>query len=187
MDTSRSRRNSVSSTYLDDMEEDEKMVEDLLIPSPPLSASLSGSYFGSVFLPSNFHETQSSPANTNPGMFTPGCTSHNNFSDPPPSSPTSLFTTTDPFYLAQLQSLSNIHPHSQSVFTQNARLTQNSPFANSPFARSQCDQLHSPSQSSGMVANQPFGPSWYSTSRYTNFRFLRVFFPKLLCLDLRNV
>lgn len=150
IDTSRSRRNSVSSSCLEDLEEDEKMVEDLLIPSPPLSASLSSSHFGSVFLPSAFQEPQSSPTNTKAGIFNPAYSSHNNISDLPPSSPTaSLFTTTDPFYLAQLQSLNNTTPHPQSVFAQNARLTQNSPFARSL----QCDQLPSPTQSAGMAGN----------------------------------
>ncbi|KAH9482976.1 hypothetical protein JR316_0005076 [Psilocybe cubensis] len=150
IDTSRSRRNSVSSSSLENLEEDEKMVEDLLIPATSLSDSLSDSHMGSVFL--TYQDSQSSQANTNVEVFLPGYTSHNNFSDPFPSSPTtSLFTATDPFYLAQLESLNSPAAHPRSVFAQSACLNANSPFALSL----QSDQPCLSTQSSGLAGNHP--------------------------------
>ncbi|KDR74446.1 hypothetical protein GALMADRAFT_141483 [Galerina marginata CBS 339.88] len=130
MDTGRGRGNSVSSTYLDDMEEDERMVEELLIPSSPTLPSVSGSHFGNSFPTSTSASSNSfSQNNTNNNGFS----SYNHvYSEPSPSSPTangSLFTTTDPFYIAQLQASNNTAPQSPSVFAQNGRLAQSSPFA----------------------------------------------------------
>lgn len=150
MDMSRSRRNSVSSPYLedqmdiettmqmnslqshtstssavfmDDIEQDERSVEDLLIPSPPSSAPLFGSQIGSAF-------TSSTPQkSTNLSNIDQLHAPYMSGPDMSPSSPTgSTFTSTDPFYIAQLQSLNNA-THSQSLFAQNGRLPQNSPFA----------------------------------------------------------
>ncbi|KAF8906754.1 hypothetical protein CPB84DRAFT_1769554 [Gymnopilus junonius] len=107
---SRSRSNSVSTLYIDETEEDERMVEELLIPMSPASSSI-----------------PTSPSNSTPHLFSYS----NTYSDPRPSSPaTSLFTTTDPFYIAQLQALSQqSQPQTQTVFAQNGRLSQSSPFA----------------------------------------------------------
>ena len=104
------RTNSVSSTYFDEAEEDEKMVEDLLMPVTPSTSSM-----------------PTSPSTQVPN----GYPFSNAYSDPIPSSPTtSLFASTDPFYIAQLQALSQqSQPQTQSVFAQNGRLSQNSPFA----------------------------------------------------------
>ncbi|TFK43044.1 hypothetical protein BDQ12DRAFT_661782 [Crucibulum laeve] len=103
----------------DDMEEDERMVEELLMPSSPMSNAT----------PSNFLFSQQIP----PSPISP-LTSY-----PYPSSSSvapsaysaessqSLFTTTDPFYMAQLQASQN-YSSPQSVFSQTGRPTQTSPF-----------------------------------------------------------
>ncbi len=95
----------------DTMEEDERMVEELLLPSPnPASNSV---------------PTTSS--------FTP---SHPHAHLPPPSSCTpsnTLFTTTDPFYLSQLQNSQQAFAPNpavpQSIFAQNGKISQGSRFA----------------------------------------------------------
>ncbi|KDR68373.1 hypothetical protein GALMADRAFT_231333 [Galerina marginata CBS 339.88] len=153
MDTTphgRGRANSISSTYLDETEEDERMVEDLLIPlSAPLSDPATPSPQFEQELPSSSssasqaHITLPYQINTNPFP------SYSYASDPAASSPTtSLFATTDPFYIAQLQAASQQHAQSQSVFAQNGRLTQNSPFA----LPTQYHQFHVQSQWDGVGA-----------------------------------
>lgn len=116
MDAGRGRTNSVSSTYANEMDEDERMVEELLMPS---------SQFDNGFASSP------SPIPSHSQMNAMSFSSYDSYPDPMPSSPpTSLFTTTDPFYIAQMQSLNNSSSHqSQSVFAQNGRLSQSSPFA----------------------------------------------------------
>jgi hypothetical protein len=125
------------------MEEDERMVEELLIPSSPLTASnphisnpfpstSASTYLSST---SSFQGPISTSPHTQTAFASYGC-------DASPSSPSSSqFTTTDPFYIAQLQasqafsnnanlnfngSSGNQQP---SVFAQHGRLTQGSPFA----------------------------------------------------------
>jgi hypothetical protein len=93
-----------TSPFDDTLEEDERMVEELLLP--PLN-SVSSS------IPCSYHETGATlPLN---------------------SSSTSSFTTSDPFYLSQLQaSQQAFAPNpatTQGVFAQNGRITQGSQFA----------------------------------------------------------
>jgi hypothetical protein len=93
-----------------DMEEDERMVEELLIPSSPISSNSfyksSAPQFSAPFMPS-------SPVLSS---------SH--------SDPSSVFTSTDPFYIAQLQASQSFNNSSpQSVFSQNGHISQSSPFA----------------------------------------------------------
>jgi len=99
----------------DTMEEDERMVEELLLPSPsPVSNSV----------PTTPTFTSSHP-HAHPASFS--------FNDLSTSSSNTLFTTTDPFYLSQLQnSQQPFAPNpsvSQSIFAQNGRLPQGSWFA----------------------------------------------------------
>lgn len=141
------RSSSVSSShYLDEMEEDERMVEELLLPSSPYSGSgsnatssnFSGFPTNSSFYSSSF---QSSPQTPSSAYASP------TFTEPPPPSPsTSLFTSTDPFYIAQVQAsqafsnnanvnFSNAQQQQQQQqagFAQNGRLSQSSPFALAP-------------------------------------------------------
>ncbi|KAH9483125.1 hypothetical protein JR316_0005226 [Psilocybe cubensis] len=123
MDTGRGRTNSVSSTYANEMDEDERLVEELLMPSSQFDNNYASSSSSATSL--------SSPIPCQSPMNSVSFSSYNPYPDPMPSSPTtSLFTTTDPFYIAQLQSLNNSSSQqSQSVFAQNGRLSQNSPFA----------------------------------------------------------
>ncbi|KAK7061375.1 hypothetical protein R3P38DRAFT_3302575 [Favolaschia claudopus] len=94
------RRNSESQQVRDEMEEDEKMVEDLLIPS-----------------------AMSSPVSSKSSPRSPQVAS------PYPAAPdTSLFTTTDPFYIAQLQAAQNYGASPPSVFSQTAFPSSQSPF-----------------------------------------------------------
>ena len=90
------------------MEEDERMVEELLLP-PPSSASPT-----TPASPSFFEGTAAAATS-------------------PLSASASLFTTSDPFYLSQLQaSQQPFAPNptaAQSVFAQNGRMTQGSRFA----------------------------------------------------------
>ncbi|PPQ99683.1 hypothetical protein CVT26_009109 [Gymnopilus dilepis] len=121
-DASSKRGSYISSAYMDDMEEDERMVEELLIPASPTLGSVSGSHYGNP--PATFSLTTAH--NTDSNMYSV-CERP---SEPSPTSPsTSAFTSTDPFYLAQLQALANPTPQPQSIFAQNGRLAQNSPFA----------------------------------------------------------
>lgn len=127
MDTGRGRTNSMSSSYANDMDEDEMMVEELLLPS----SQFDNSYASSSSSSTSYQSPMPSPIPSHSQMNAVSFSSYNSYPDPTPSSPTaSLFTTTDPFYIAQLQSLNNPPSHqSQSIFAQNGRLSQNSPFA----------------------------------------------------------
>ncbi|KAJ7638463.1 hypothetical protein FB45DRAFT_1054749 [Roridomyces roridus] len=82
-------RHSEQSTRRDDVDEDERMVEDLLIPTSPVSPKQTASK---------------------------------------QSSPTDVFTSTDPFYMAQVQAAQNYSVSPPSVFSQTAFPSQQSPF-----------------------------------------------------------
>ncbi|OBZ71817.1 hypothetical protein A0H81_08182 [Grifola frondosa] len=103
----------------DDMDEDERMVEDLLFSSPPPSSGTTTDYFSlSRAMPTSpsspvFHDRKSSLSSAS--------FDHTQYELQPPN--TSLFTTTDPFYLAQLQSAQK-----PSAFAQAGRPAQHSPF-----------------------------------------------------------
>lgn len=109
------RHTSWREDAMDDME-DERMVEDLLVPSSPASASSStaGHYPYPQHTPSRSRSQSKS---------------HRTFSPSTSSFPaeTSHFTTTDPFYIAQLQNSQN-HHSSPSVFSQIGNPSQQSPF-----------------------------------------------------------
>jgi hypothetical protein len=113
-----SRRNT--DDMMDHDAEDERMVEEILIPSSPPSASYSAPF---VF--------QQQLSNASPKPQSRG--HHNRFTSPAPSSPNSVadasssFTSTDPFYLAQLQAMQN-QTHTPSSFSQLGRPAQQSPF-----------------------------------------------------------
>ncbi|OCH95885.1 hypothetical protein OBBRIDRAFT_830485 [Obba rivulosa] len=123
----RQRRGTLSEERepdIDEMDEDEKMVEDML-SSPPPSASAATLHFP----PLSEHQPSTSQssgypyvhlrrfsASTAPDQFSPSCDL--------PSPNASIFTTTDPFYMAQAQA------------------TQNTP--TSVFAQAGCPSAHSP-------------------------------------------
>ncbi|PSS32005.1 hypothetical protein PHLCEN_2v2247 [Hermanssonia centrifuga] len=103
-------------TYAGD--DDERMVEDLLFPSSPITSSATPQY-------SSSQASHPSPPNFNmpsrKASFTsPYSTTHY---DLPPNA--SIFATTDPFYLAQLQAAQKPTP---SFFSQFGNPTQQSPF-----------------------------------------------------------
>ncbi|KAH9894126.1 hypothetical protein C8Q73DRAFT_646326 [Cubamyces lactineus] len=115
----------------DDMEEDERMVEDLLF-SPTSPASPSGSF--SRAPPSSSAASASSPTPSSALRQRKASLSmhmlpleHSHHDLPSPN--TSLFATTDPFYLAALQSAhTHAPPPSSSVFAQAGRPSAHSPF-----------------------------------------------------------
>ncbi|KAF8075968.1 hypothetical protein FPV67DRAFT_391199 [Lyophyllum atratum] len=90
-----------------DMEEDERMVEDLLITCSPMSANHSAFQFS---LP-----------------LSPGSKSHLTSNNQTSETSSSSFTSTDPFYMAQSQAQYH-NPSPQSTFTQLGQLPQQSPF-----------------------------------------------------------
>ncbi len=100
------------------IEDDERMVEELLLPSPSSSSNS---------VPTTPSFTSSHP---HAHLPSPASFSFNDLSTP---SSNTLFTTTDPFYLSQLQnSQQPFAPNpavSQSIFAQNGRLSQGSQFA----------------------------------------------------------
>ena len=112
---------------IDDFE-DERMVEDILIPSSPVS---------SVSSPAFTHQ---------PSLRTHRPQNRNNPTSPPTSpsfaTESSMFTATDPFYLAQMQAMQAHNASSSpSIFSQLGRPSQHSPFVNQgqkyePFAYS---------------------------------------------------
>ena len=101
------------------IEDDERMVEELLLLPSPSSSSNS--------VPTTPSFTSSHP---HAHLPSPASFSFNDLSTP---SSNTLFTTTDPFYLSQLQnSQQPFAPNpavSQSIFAQNGRLSQGSRFA----------------------------------------------------------
>ncbi|KAF7354964.1 hypothetical protein MSAN_01411500 [Mycena sanguinolenta] len=99
------RRNADEHVVRDEMEEDERMVEDLLIPTSPMSSPMSAK----SHTPATPQSQQTSP------MY-------------PASPETSLFTTTDPFYIAQSQAAQHFGVSPPSVFSQTAFPSQQSPF-----------------------------------------------------------
>ncbi|RPD62057.1 hypothetical protein L226DRAFT_523385 [Lentinus tigrinus ALCF2SS1-7] len=112
---------------MDEMDEDERMVEDLLLASPTSPSSPSPSFSRAVPPPSGAPQASSS-------VYRPRKTSlsvhmipldHSHYDLPSPN--TSHFATTDPFYLASLQ---GAHQHAQptSVFAQAGRPSAHSPF-----------------------------------------------------------
>ncbi|KAH7904739.1 hypothetical protein BJ138DRAFT_868457 [Hygrophoropsis aurantiaca] len=109
---SRSRRPSVDENWcdLDEMEEDERMVEDLLTPSSPPTTSFY------TRLPQSI---QSPPKSVS---YLPAPSSSYNVT---PTSE-SLFTAQDPFYLAQLQA--SQAPSQPSCFSHAGRPSTQSPF-----------------------------------------------------------
>lgn len=112
---------------VEEMDEDERMVEDLLVPSSPISANATSSHFPASQYPSP-------PSTSPPSAFsnhhmgrkynTPPSSYPSNQHEYPPMN-TSLFTTTDPFYLAQLQASQK---PSSSYFAHAGRPSQQSPF-----------------------------------------------------------
>ncbi|KAK0498363.1 hypothetical protein EDD18DRAFT_1157395 [Armillaria luteobubalina] len=113
--------------------EDERMVEDLLLPSSPISAS----HFA---VPSQSRPQHKSQKSTG-------------FSA---NSPESNFTTTDPFYMAQLQAMQyNSPPPSQSPFVQ-AQQSHPSPSPRDGFLFSPSASPISIDASSYLVTASPF-------------------------------
>lgn len=98
---------------MDDMEEDERMVEDLLLPRSPNSSALQFS------LP-----------------LQPRSTSHLSSNNQTSSESPSSFTSTDPFYLAQLQA-QHQNSSTYSSFAELGKLPQQSPFASTSSHREQ--------------------------------------------------
>lgn len=88
-----------------DDDDDERMVEELIMPSSPIPASQS---------------TSSTHSQAHLSSYFP-------LSVEPSSSSASVFTSTDPFYLATMQQQQQ-QSASTSFFAQNGRLAQNSPF-----------------------------------------------------------
>ncbi|EPQ59692.1 hypothetical protein GLOTRDRAFT_114307 [Gloeophyllum trabeum ATCC 11539] len=115
-----------------EMEEDEKMVEELLWPSSPSTSSASTSSqtsFHHAQPASAHHQTPASPAfpqrNTAPS-----------YAYTYSAEPTSIFATQDPFYVAQMQAAQNAH--APAFFAQAGR-----PAAHSPFVMAQPVPVHS--------------------------------------------
>ena len=103
------RQFAVSSDGKDELE-DERMVEELLVPSSPVSANASTSQFSppssSVLIPQRVSMQ----------CYTP--------TEPSPSS----FTSTDPFYLAQSEAMQSCSTPPRSTFAQFGLPSQQSPF-----------------------------------------------------------
>lgn len=108
----------------DDMDEDERMVEDLLLASPTSPSSPSPSF--SRAPPPSGAQTSSAyrPRKTSLSVHMIPL-DHSHYDLPSPN--TSLFATTDPFYLASQQS-THSHAPSSSVFAQAGRPSAHSPF-----------------------------------------------------------
>ncbi|GLB33393.1 hypothetical protein LshimejAT787_0102770 [Lyophyllum shimeji] len=102
----------------DDVDEDERMVEDLLIPCSPMSATSSALQFS-----------------------LPGSKSHFISNSQTSETSSSSFTSTDPFYIAQSQA-QYPSPSPQSTFTQLGQLPQQSPFT-FPQRRDHLETSHS--------------------------------------------
>lgn len=133
------RNNSISSTKMrcsiddgqheagEEMDEDERMVEDLLCASPASPSSPPGS-FARAPPPSGAPQTSSSafrPRKTSLSMHMIPIDHPHHHELPSPN--TSLFATTDPFYLASLQGGHGL-PASGSAFAQAGRPSAHSPF-----------------------------------------------------------
>jgi len=116
------RASSVCQGDFDETDEDERMVEELLLPSSPMNTSQS---FSSAFPINAFSNPM--PSSPMSSSFQSSYLSVGQPQSPPCDSASSIFATSDPFYLAQLQESSK--PPPQSAFSQNGRIAQNSPFA----------------------------------------------------------
>lgn len=100
-----------------DDSEDEQIVEDLLMPSSPGSTS----QFSTL--------SQQHPPSAAYGYSTYSSTSSYNPEQAREASPSaSIFTSTDPFYMAQVQASQTFTTSPQSVFSQGGRPAQSSPF-----------------------------------------------------------
>ncbi|KIK54454.1 hypothetical protein GYMLUDRAFT_905745 [Collybiopsis luxurians FD-317 M1] len=116
-----SRRNP--DDMIDDAE-DERMVEEILMPSSPASA---GHHPSASFALQQQLNSSSSPKSQNKGhWFTSAANPSSNPSSPSVSDPSSSFASTDPFYLAQLQAMQT--SAAPSAFSQLGRPSQHSPF-----------------------------------------------------------
>ncbi|KAJ3811283.1 hypothetical protein F5876DRAFT_64912 [Lentinula aff. lateritia] len=105
--------------------EDERMVEDILMPSSPASAGYSSAQYAvQQQMNSPFQKSHNrNPHNRSTSSFT---------ASPSPSSvseSSSSFTSTDPFYLAQLQAMQSHNAPSPSAMSQLGMPAQHSPFA----------------------------------------------------------
>jgi hypothetical protein len=98
------------------MEDDERMVEDLLFPSSP--ATTAPPQFAHPQASASSHYARHSRKSS---LSTPYSQMHY---DIPPSN-NSIFATTDPFYLAQMQAAQTAAP---SFFSQFSKQSQQSPF-----------------------------------------------------------
>ena len=116
-------RPSDRDSHPDDMDEDERMVEDLLCPSSPATANAASSHF----FPAHPHQS-APPFNTSEGLKgLPASYAPHGVPLELPSPPnTSVFATTDPFYLAQLQA--SQQRASVSYFANAGRPSPQSPF-----------------------------------------------------------
>lgn len=100
-----------------DDSEDEQIVEDLLMPSSPGPTS----QFSTL--------SQQHPPSAAYGYSTYSSTSSYNPEQAREASPSaSIFTSTDPFYMAQVQASQTFTTSPQSVFSQGGRPAQSSPF-----------------------------------------------------------
>ncbi|KAF8966467.1 hypothetical protein BDZ97DRAFT_1756606 [Flammula alnicola] len=195
MESRRASSSSSASYYGDDMEEDERMVEELLIPSSPMpsgsgsnsshfasssssssnfsyqsSSSSSSSSYPSPASSSTFQAPPPTPSSPYPSSAYPPSSSsistsnsncpssyNYNYNDPSPSSPSSnasLFTTTDPFYIAQLQASQAPQQQQYSGFAQHGRAAPGSPFA-LPAGAAQYHQMPYHAQGWGDVQFKP--------------------------------
>ncbi|KAF4616145.1 hypothetical protein D9613_011443 [Agrocybe pediades] len=129
----RSSSESASGFYQNDdafMDEDERMVEELLLPSSSSSTPSTSLSESTSPMQMQFYSTPASPS---------PFSDQNSSLSPTTASTPSLFATTDPFYLAQLQleqqqaaqaqAQQQLLQNSQSVFAQSGRLAPTSPFA----------------------------------------------------------
>lgn len=100
----------------DEMEDDERMVEDLLIPSSPASPNSAPTQYS---LPHQYSPPSGSHSHMHSGS---------SFSGAQPNEPSpSLFTSTDPFYMAQLQATQN-YSTAPRYFTETTCTSSQSPF-----------------------------------------------------------
>ncbi|THH27722.1 hypothetical protein EUX98_g6465 [Antrodiella citrinella] len=118
-------RVSEREVYLEETDEDERMVEDLICPSSPITSHISPSH------PYPSYPLQSSAAANSPdgSRYGSSSSSHNMLGTQMEYSPstTSTFATTDPFFLAQLQAAQR--SSAPSFFANAGRPSAQSPFA----------------------------------------------------------
>ena len=121
---------------IDAMDEDERMVEDMLFDASPAPSAVP-SYPASQMPPAS--PTHYARHSRKSSVSSPFSSVHY---DVPPANNTSLFATTDPFYLAQLAATQNAAP--TSFFSQFGKPPQQSPFLKGhPFAhRQNASEVH---------------------------------------------